>query len=207
MPIRLNTGARNAILDSGLNALFNGAFLDIYSGAQPLTPDLAPTGVLLSSITLPADIFAAAAAGAIAKSGVWTDIVDATGTPGYFRFRLVADAGGINDTSARIDGKVGAGTTLNGAITNAVTTLTVISTAAFPASGEVNINGERITYTGKTLTTFTGCVRGANATVAAAQVSGADVIEQGADMGLDNLALQTGGTLTVNTFSFVMPPA
>jgi hypothetical protein len=67
---------------------------------------------------------------------------------------------------------------LNGNITNAATTITVISTSGFPAGsvgspGLLQIDNELITYTGTTGTTFTGCVRGASGTVAAAHSSGA----------------------------------
>ncbi len=58
-------------------------------------------------------------------------------------------------------------TELNGAITAADTTLTVNTTAGFPASGSVQIGTEIIDYTGKTDATFTGCTRGARGTVAA----------------------------------------
>jgi len=63
--------------------------------------------------------------------------------------------------------------TLNGGINNSVTTITVVSTSAFTASGAIWINGEYITYSGKTATDFTGCVRGADGTTAAAQSNGA----------------------------------
>ena len=59
-------------------------------------------------------------------------------------------------------------TLLNGAVNDAVTTLTVDSTDDFPTSGTVTIGTEDISYTGKTSTTFTGCTRGANSTSAAA---------------------------------------
>jgi hypothetical protein len=63
--------------------------------------------------------------------------------------------------------------TLNGGINNSVTTITVVSTSAFTTSGAIWINGEYITYSGKNATQFTGCVRGANGTTAAAQSNGA----------------------------------
>jgi hypothetical protein len=50
-------------------------------------------------------------------------------------------------------------TLLNGAITNSATTITVDSTGLFDTSGSITIDSEIITYTGKTGTTFTGCVR------------------------------------------------
>lgn len=64
-------------------------------------------------------------------------------------------------------------TTLNGAIDNVVTTITVASTTAFTTTGAIWINGEYITYSGKNATQFTGCVRGADGTTAAAQSNGA----------------------------------
>jgi len=65
--------------------------------------------------------------------------------------------------------------TLNGAINNSATTIVVVSTSAFTASGAIWINGEYITYSGKTATDFTGCTRGADGTTAASQSNGAVV--------------------------------
>ena len=67
--------------------------------------------------------------------------------------------------------------TLNGGIDNSVTTITVVSTSTFTASGAIWIAGEYITYSGKTSTDFTGCVRGADGTTAAAHTSG-DLVSQ-----------------------------
>ena len=58
-------------------------------------------------------------------------------------------------------------TQLNGAINDAVTTITVDATEDFPSAGTINIGSEKITYTGVTSTTFTGCARGAAGTTAA----------------------------------------
>jgi len=58
-------------------------------------------------------------------------------------------------------------TLLDGAINDAVTTITVDSTEDFPSAGTINIGSEKITYTGVTSTTFTGCGRGADGTSAA----------------------------------------
>jgi len=57
-------------------------------------------------------------------------------------------------------------TLLNGALTASATTITVDSTNQFPEQGRLKIEKEEITYTGKTATTFTGCVREARGTVA-----------------------------------------
>lgn len=71
-------------------------------------------------------------------------------------------------------------TTLTANITNTITTIPVVSTASFPTASVAEpkafyIADETITYTGKTATSFTGCVRGALATTAAAHLSGAPV--------------------------------
>ena len=78
---------------------------------------------------------------------------------------------GVSPWGGFIPGSVSS--TLNGAIDAVVTTITVASTSAFTASGAIWINGEYITYSGKTATDFTGCVRGADGTTAAAQSNGA----------------------------------
>ena len=80
-------------------------------------------------------------------------------------------AGGYGGTVA-----ISATTTLNGALNSSATTITVVSTTGFAASGAIGINGEYITYSGVTPTTFTGCTRGVGST-AVAHNSG-DVVNQ-----------------------------
>ncbi len=72
----------------------------------------------------------------------------------------------INNISP-LSGPIGAAafTTLNGAINNNVTTITVVDTTGFISPGIVVINSEQISYTGTSPTTFTGCVRGVNSTI------------------------------------------
>lgn len=48
-------------------------------------------------------------------------------------------------------------TALNGSFAAAGTTMTVDSTNGFPSSGYLGLGAEKVTYTGKTSTTFTGC--------------------------------------------------
>ena len=67
------------------------------------------------------------------------------------------------------------GTFLASGVTDADTTIPVISTADFPAAGTIKVNGEIITYTGKDATNFTGCVRGAEQTTSKLHVSGIEV--------------------------------
>ena len=66
-------------------------------------------------------------------------------------------------------------TLLDGGINDSVTTITVDSTEDFPSAGTINIGSEKITYTGVTSTTFTGCGRGADGTSAASHSDNAEV--------------------------------
>ena len=60
-------------------------------------------------------------------------------------------------------------TTLNGGLSDSATTVTVASTSGFPElNGRFTVNNEKIRYTHKTATTFTGCTRGVEGTTAAA---------------------------------------
>lgn len=68
-------------------------------------------------------------------------------------------------------------TSLTGSINETQTTIPVIDTSNFPVSGTLLINTENITYTGKTATTFTGCVRGALATTAESHIVNTSVIQ------------------------------
>lgn len=63
-------------------------------------------------------------------------------------------------------------TTLTGAHTLPAATLTVASTAGFPDSGTVILpNNQKVAYTGKTATTFTGCSGGTGSQLDAARVA------------------------------------
>ena len=105
---------------------------------------------------------------------------------------------GLTRGSDNTTAAAAADTTLNGAITDIVTTITVASTAGFAESGSLIIGSELVTYTGKTDTTFTGLTRGAFSTTAAAGSNGADV-EQAVELSLvdsvETLGLETRTTL------------
>ena len=67
-------------------------------------------------------------------------------------------------------------TTLNGAITNSATTITLTDASSFPSAGQVRIGTELINYTGKSGNNLTTCTRGVESTTAAAHSNGATVI-------------------------------
>ena len=91
--------------------------------------------------------------------------------------------------------------TLNGNINNSTTTITVVSTSAFTASGAIWIDGEYITYSGKTGTDFTGCVRGADGTTADSHLSGAQVSQATAFPGWGEAYSNTAISLALRLWS------
>lgn len=66
-------------------------------------------------------------------------------------------------------------TALSAAISSGATTIAVTSTSGFPAAGMITIDSEKMSYTGKTATSFTGVTRGASGTTAAAHANAATV--------------------------------
>lgn len=68
-------------------------------------------------------------------------------------------------------------TTLTANISNADTTIPVVSTEKFQNTGTIFIGSELISYTGRTATSFTGCTRGQYSSSNAAHVAGAYVAE------------------------------
>lgn len=74
------------MLDAIETAIGTSAVLKIRTGAQPANCAAADSGTVLATMTLPSDWLAAAASGAKAKSGTWSDAsADATGTGAHFR--------------------------------------------------------------------------------------------------------------------------
>lgn len=119
MAIRLSTALRtNLAGTTGFATTFANGVIEIYSGSQPTTADAAVTGTLLGTVTLNSGAFtpgtatngltfAAAAGGAVSKSGVWSFNGVASGTAGWFRLKANAvDAGALSTTHPRLDGSI-----------------------------------------------------------------------------------------------------
>ena len=86
MTIQFSTRLRNARADQVETTIGASPILQIRTGAPPANPAAPDTGIVLATITLPANWMADAAAGAKALAGVWEDTsADASGTPGHFR--------------------------------------------------------------------------------------------------------------------------
>lgn len=86
MTIQLSVAVRNARLDAVEVAIGTSPILQIRSGAAPASCAAAASGTILSTVNLPSDWMAAAAAGSKAKSGTWEDTVaDNSGTAAHYR--------------------------------------------------------------------------------------------------------------------------
>lgn len=117
MTTRLSTALRTALAQAFATTFANGV-IEIRTGTQPASTDDAATGTLLGTVTLASGAFtpgvstngltfAAAAAGAVSKSGTWSFNGIAAGTAGWFRLKANAvDAGALSTTHARLDGTV-----------------------------------------------------------------------------------------------------
>jgi len=119
MTVRLSTALRTNLAGAtGFAATFANGIIEIRSGTQPASADAAATGTLLGTVTLasgaftpgsPASglTFAAAADGAVSKSGVWSFNGVAAGTAGWFRLKGNAlDNDLLSTTLPRLDGSI-----------------------------------------------------------------------------------------------------
>jgi len=88
-----------------------------------------------------------------------------------------------------------AATTLAAGINNSVTTITTPAngTTAFPTAGQILIESEVVSYTGKTSASFTGCTRGAFGTANVAHSLGVNIVK------VQCLAANTAGPMYLNT--------
>jgi hypothetical protein len=190
-PIRLNTtntttfAATNGsvvitVVDTGASGIQAGDFVTFSSAvslggnitATVLNSEFQIQSVLSgTSYTITSPI--AANASDVGNGGSATDAAYQLNTGPAIN--TVGTGWGVSPWGGYIDGT--SSSTLNGGIDNVVTTITVASTSTFTATGGILIDSEYITYTGKTATDFTGCVRGANGTTAAFHSNGALVVQ------------------------------
>lgn len=115
MSLKLSTGLRNKLLDTGsLKSIFAAGFIKIYSGSAPADADAAVTGTLLCTISISGGgtgiNFDTAAVGSVLSklsSETWSGTNAATGTATYYRHVAAGDDGTSSTTQARIQGTVG----------------------------------------------------------------------------------------------------
>lgn len=86
MAIQLAELLRNARLDAIESHIGTSPILRIRTGAAPANCAAADSGTVLAELTLPSDWLSAAASGAIAKSGTWSDAsANNSGDAAHFR--------------------------------------------------------------------------------------------------------------------------
>jgi hypothetical protein len=138
----------------------------------------------------------------------------------YVKVGPIGQTFGFGFGTGSYGGASGLTTTLNGAIDDIVTTITVVSTAGFPTTGVVKIDNELISFTGTTTTDLTGCTRGVNGTTpvlhldtagveyftawGAASLSSTITLNP-ADWSLDNFGQQLTATV-LNGKTFIWQP-
>jgi hypothetical protein len=137
------------------------------------------SGIGISALFTTGSVIFAGSTGALDQDNAnffWDNTNDALGiltnTPGY-NFTVGAGLAWYGYGSIS-----GGSTTINivGGISAADTTITVVTTIGFPSRGVIQIEGEWITYTGKTGTTFTSCTRGRFNSTAVAHNNGRSVL-------------------------------
>lgn len=115
MAARLSTGLVNALMGTdSFRECFALGFIDIYTGAQPTSPDDAATGTKLCTLysdgtSTGLSWETAAVGGVLSKlsSQTWSSTVLADGTAGWFRLREAGDSGtGASTTAKRYDGSI-----------------------------------------------------------------------------------------------------
>ena len=100
----MSVASWNLTLNAALDVL-NGGFIEIYTGTQPATPDVAvSTQTKLAKLSLNATAFGAAASGTKTANAITSAAALATGTASWFRLFK------SDDTTAVLDGSVGTAT-------------------------------------------------------------------------------------------------
>ena len=141
MTLRVSHGLRSALLGSwGLTSMMDYGVIELYSGEQPSSASLSPTGTLLGRITTNGDSFTPGSAtgalkliqdddGGLTKSGVWRLVGVANGTAGWWRWKWnLPDDNSNSLYYPRMDGAVGESLTLG---TVDITTLTDVEITGF----------------------------------------------------------------------------
>lgn len=115
----LGSGAGGGSLDE----LLRNGVIEIYTGTQPATADLAETGTKLLRVTIASGAFSSGSptnglnlgvpsAGVTSKEAleVWSGVGLAAGTAGWFRYYDNSYTTGASSTAVRFDGVCGVGT-------------------------------------------------------------------------------------------------
>lgn len=194
MAFQESVAVRNGRLDSIETTIGVSAILEIRSGSPPANCATADSGTLLASMTLPSDWMSAASSGSKDKSGTWQDAsANNSGTAGHFR---VKDSGG---STCHLQGTCGVSvplttnnsTAANGNVLNFASTTGVVV--------GMNISGTGV-VAGATVVAVTGTTVTMSHTSTAGVANGASITFS-YDMSIDNASINSGQTVTVNTYT------
>jgi hypothetical protein len=167
------SGQANITLTS-VGSLANGDTITVNTGASRETKTI--LSIAGSVVTVTTNFANTHASGTAVSSPGFVDAWDDRNLNGY-QFGLTRGTDGrFNVITRRMQLPQGPTTSLSADTTTTASSITVASTANFPAAGSLTIDNETLTYTGKTATTFTGLTRGTGGfTLAAVHYSGATV--------------------------------
>jgi hypothetical protein len=88
MALQYGVALRTAQAGAIETAIGTSPVLTLRSGAPPANCATADSGTLIATLNLPSDWLAAAASGAVSKTGTWEDLsADNAGTVGHFRIK------------------------------------------------------------------------------------------------------------------------
>jgi hypothetical protein len=109
--LKHSTALRTFKMTTGIKTAFDTTgTIDLYTGSQPATPDAAPTGTLLGTLTMSATAFGTPSSGAMTANTITSGTAVGTGTAGWFRMHLSGDPNTLDTgagTNRRLDGTVG----------------------------------------------------------------------------------------------------
>lgn len=140
MAVRLSTGLRTFVADSGIATAFDTTGrINIYTGSQPATADTAASGTLLGTLTLASDSAGAAVSGVVTFNTITSDTsADASGTAGYARFYRTGDTAPGSTGNGTTDRRLDCAISTSGSDIN-------FDTVTFVAGGTIAISSLTIT--------------------------------------------------------------
>jgi len=185
MTFRLSTGLRNQLAKQGsIDALFRNGRIEIYSGAQPSSPDAAVAGTLLCTITNNSGAYTAetAATGTVTLSGSAGSVNTVTVNSVDILLGAVAFDSTLTQTAADVATQINRNSDKSGY--NATSSGAVVTIAANAGAG----TGPNTFVVSATLTTMTATYSNMSGGVAPVNGLSFDVASAGA---MNKLATQT----------------
>lgn len=204
MTIQHSEIVRNAVAQAVETAIGASPILQLRTLAPPANCAAADVGVLLASITLPADWMAAPTGGTGTKLGVWSGTIAVSGTAGHYRIKNAAgtvchEQGTVGRyrTSTTTISVVPGGSSVTVASTNGVTAGMQISGTGVVAGAKVQSVVSATVFT-MTRATTSGIANGEALFFTSST---------GADLALPSTAMVAGQPITIDFRGLTAPGA